>query len=134
MASDFDEPVKFSRKYREFTFEGDTAMPVAPEEDASGAVEEGLSTMASGVKALMEAKSAGRIRFAPGVTATMLETMGVLLMRAAHAANLEALFLHWRADGPQMVDDLIAKVEARQGKMLMPEDLASMFMGKPPGY
>lgn len=136
MASDLDEPLKFSRNYQEFTLEGGEDTSVAPEENTSEAADVGLSTILSGANALMRARREGRIGFAPGVTAVMLETMGVLLMRAAHTSNArrEALFQHWLADGLPMVDDLIEKVEARQSRMLMPEDLASMFMGKPPGY
>ncbi|HTH53302.1 MAG TPA: hypothetical protein VL495_05095 [Edaphobacter sp.] len=136
MASDLDEPLKFSRKYKAFNFAGEAGKPVELEGNASDAVEAGLSSMMSGVDALIRAKREGRIEFALGVTATMLETMGVLLMRAAHTSDTkrEDLFQHWSKHGPPMVNSLIAEVETRPGRMLMPEDLASMFMGKPPGY
>lgn len=137
MAPDLGDPPRFNRKYQEFTFSDETDAPVAPvEEDTSEAVDVGLTTMMSCVNVLMRARRERRIDFAPGVTATMLETMGVLLMRAAHVGNerREAVFHHWLEVGPSQIDELIERVSAREGKLLMPEDLASMFMGKPPGY
>lgn len=137
MAPDLGDPPRFSRKYQEVIFPDETSTPVAPvEEDTSDAVDIGLTTMMSCVHMLMRARKNGRIDFAPGLTATMLEIMGVLLMRSAHVGNepREALFRHWLEAGPSQTDELIEKVSAREGKLLMPEDLASMFMGKPPGY
>lgn len=141
MAPDFgDSPTKskFSREYHEYTFgSAETGVPLTPvEADTSDAVDVGLTTMMSCVNVLMRARRDGRIEFAPGVTATMLETMGILLMRASHTndAGREAMFHHWLEAGPPMIDELIEKVSAREGRLLMPNDLASMFMGKPPGY
>ena len=95
-----------------------------------------MTTMMSCVHVLMRARREGRIAFAPGLTATILEIMGVLLMRSAHVSQerREALFQHWLEAGLSQIDTLIERVSAREGKLLMPEDLASMFMGKPPGY
>ena len=140
MAPDFgDAPKsKFSHEYHEYTFEpAETGVPLSQvEADTSDVVDVGLTTMMSCVNVLMKARNDGRIEFAPGVTATMLETMGVLLMRASHTsdAGREAMFHHWLEAGPPMIDELIAEVSAREGRLLMPDDLASMFMGKPPGY
>ncbi len=135
MSPDSGEP-KFDRGYHEFTFSEETALPVTVEEDTSVAVDMGLATALSCVNMLMQARRELRIDFAPGVTATMLETIGVMLMRAAHTGNepREEMFRHWLAAGPEMIENLIAQVETRHGRMLMPQDLASMFMGKPPGY
>lgn len=135
-----DSPTKpkFSREYHEYTFESaETGVPLTPvETDTSDVVNVGLTTMMYCVGVLMKARTDGRIEFAPGVTATILETMGVLLMRAAHTsdAGREAMFHHWQEAGPPMIDELIEEVSAREGRLLMPDDLASMFMGKPPGY
>lgn len=137
MAPDLGDPPRFSRKYQEVIFPDETSAPVAPvEEDTSDVVDVGMTTMMSCVHVLMRARREGRIAFAPGLTATILEIMGVLLMRSAHVSpeRREALFQHWLEAGLSQIDTLIERVSAREGKLLMPEDLASMFMGKPPGY
>jgi hypothetical protein len=134
MAPDSGSPPKFSRGYQEFVFEGETSIRV----DASKTedIDVGLTTMMSCVNVLLKARDEGKIRFAEGVTGRMFETIGVLLMRAAHvnAKAREAMFQHWLSRGPDILDEVIATAAARQSKMLMPEDLASAFMGTPPGY
>jgi len=84
----------------------------------------------------MRARKEERIEFAAGVTAEVLETTGILLMRASNASNLrrEQIFRHWGEAGVPMVEDLVAAVAARPDRLLRPVDVRTMFMGKPPGY
>ncbi|HEX7157825.1 MAG TPA: hypothetical protein VF214_02330 [Edaphobacter sp.] len=98
-------------------------------------IDVGMATMMSCVNVLLRARDEGKIRFAEGVTGQMFETMAILLMRAAHAndSRREAMFHHWLAHGPEILDKLIGEVASRQVNMLMPEDLARAFMGTPPG-
>ncbi|RZU42927.1 hypothetical protein [Edaphobacter modestus] len=134
MAPDPESPTKIGHRFQEFDLTGETAIRL--EVGRREEIEAGLSTMMSCVDVLLRARDEGTIRFAEGVTGRMFETMGVLLMRAAHVneRSREAMFQHWQAHGPEILESLIADVAARQGKMLMPEDLAAAFMGTPPGY
>jgi hypothetical protein len=134
MAPDSGSPTQFGHGFQEFDLEGETSSRL--EVGGSAEIDSGLSTMKSCVDALLQARDAGTIRFAEGVTGRMFEVMGVLLMRAAHVSerSRQAMFQHWKMHGTDMVAGLIADVAARQGKMLMPEDLATAFMGTPPGH
>lgn len=95
----------------------------------------GLTVMMSCVNTLFKARDDGRVVFAAGVTARMLEIMGALLTRASRVKGKrrEDMFHHWLQEGESMVDGVIKQAAARKGKLLMPDDL-SMFMAKPPGY
>ncbi len=134
MAADFESPSKFNRGFQEFVLEGESTVRL--ETGGSAEIEAGLGTMMSCVSVLLRARDEGTVHFAEGVTARMFETMGVLLMRAAHASDKrrQAMFAHWQAHGPEIIEGLIASVTARQSRMLLPEELATAFMGTPPGY
>jgi hypothetical protein len=134
MAPDSGSPTKFGHGFQEFDLTGETAIRV--EGGRREEIEAGLITMMSCVDQLLRARDEGTIRFAEGVTGRMFETMGVLLMRAAHVSerSRQAMFQHWQAHGPEILERLIADAAARQGKMLMPEDVGTAFMGTPPGY
>ncbi|MBS1799628.1 MAG: hypothetical protein JSS95_07350 [Acidobacteria bacterium] len=95
----------------------------------------GLTVMMSCVNTLFKARDDGRVVFAAGVTAKMLEIMGFLLTRASRVKGKrrEEMFHHWLQEGEYMLDDVIKKAAARKGKLLMPDDLTA-FMEKPPGY
>jgi hypothetical protein len=139
MAPDFsDPPVKFGRGFREFTFEpsSETAHSIPVDEDTSLACDMALGTITTCIDLLMRARKEERIEFAAGVTAEVLETTGILLMRASNASNRrrEQIFRHWGEAGVPMVEDLVAAVAARPDRLLRPVDIRTMFMGKPPGY
>lgn len=133
MAPDYDEPTKFGHGFQEYVFEGETSIRVDTSKTED--IDVGLTTMMSCVNVLLKARDEGKIRFAEGVTGRMFETMAVLLTWAAHVNGKarEAMFQHWLAHGPDIVDEVIATAAARQGKMLMPEDLAAALLGTPPG-
>ena len=133
MAPDSGSSSKVRHKGEEFVFIGGTSVRVE-----TGTMEDldvGLTTMLSCMNTLLKARDDGKILFAEGVTGRMLETMGVFLMRAAHATDKsrEAMFHHWLSHGPDILEGLIQAVAAREEKLLMPDDLTSAFMGKPPG-
>ena len=85
--------------YKEFVFEGETAIQVDTSKTED--VDVGLAAVTSCVKSLLEARDQGTIVFADGVTGRMLETMAVLWMRAAHANDRvrHGMFQHWNAHG-----------------------------------
>ncbi len=121
-------------RHAEYVLVGETSVRL--DTSKTEELDVGLTTMMSCVNTLLKARDEGKIVFAAGVTGRMFETMGVLLMRAAHVSDeaRQAMFEHWLAHGPQILDDLIESVKARQERLLMPEDLATAFMGTPPGY
>ena len=131
-------PVKFGRGFREFQFEPEIEVGPEPsiDEDTSLACDVALRTITSCVDLLMRARREQRVEFAAGVTAEVLETTGILLMRASNASpgRRSQIFYHWAEAGVPMVEELIATVAARPNKMLWPVDVRTMFMGKPPGY
>lgn len=103
-------------------------------EDTGDALDIGLNTLMSCANLLYKARTDRRIAFRPGVTAAMFETMGILLMRAAHA-NKEKRFdmvHHWLAAGPDLIEELIQKVAAREKKLLHPNELTMLLGCCPP--
>jgi hypothetical protein len=131
MASDYDEPKTtsvWSQKsgYSEFDFT----------EHANRAdVNRGLTVLLDCANMIFDSATAMEIKLEVGITGRMLEMMGILLTRAAHTPEdkREAMFRMWADQGPQMINELIDRVKAREGKLLVREDV-TMFMGCPGGY
>jgi hypothetical protein len=103
-------------------------------EDVAVDVDIGLSALMSCANLLFNARRDQKISFKPGVTAAMLETMGILLMRAAHANKDKrfAMVQHWLSTGPDLIEDLIKTVAAREKKLLLPSDLTMLLGLCPP--
>lgn len=133
MAQDSGLPSKFRQESEEFVFVGGATFRI--ETTTREDVDVGLTTMMSCLNTLLKARDDGKIRFAAGVTARIFETMAVFLMRAGHASqkSREKMFDHWLAHGPDILDALIEAVAGREERLLMPEDLATAFMGTPDG-
>jgi hypothetical protein len=134
MASDYglDKPESFTARVRrmgggEFDFS---------KHDNAADVNRVLKTFKDCADRIFVAEGANEIKLEPGVTGTMLEVMGLLLMRAAHTPpenGREAMLRIWADRGPQMIDELIETVKTRPGTMMVRDDFA-MFMGCPDGY
>ena len=126
MAFDFDDPPLLPRPVMEW---------YRPNAGYAINAAQGLHILVGCADLLMRAEHGHEISFAPGVEGRMLEAMGVLLLRAAHMPEQRrpAMFRWWAKRGPAQVLELIRRAKQREGKMLLPEDLPTMWAGCPDG-
>ncbi len=111
-----------------------TPLEATEPEDTDADVDMGLSALTGCASLLYKARRDQKIAFRPGVTAAVLETMGILLMRAAHAKEDKrfAMVQHWVSTGPGRIEDLIKTVEARERRLLYPNDVTMLLGLCPP--
>ncbi len=111
-----------------------TPLEATEPEDAETDVDMGLSALMGCANLLFKARRDQRISFKPGVTPAMLETMGILLTRAAHSNKDKrfAMVQYWLSTGPDLIENLIKTVAARDKTFLQPNDLTSLLGLCPP--
>jgi hypothetical protein len=111
-----------------------TPLEATEGEDSAVDVDMGLSALMGCANLLLNARRDQKISFRPGVTAAMLETMGILLMRAAHANKDKrfAMVQYWVSTGPGLIEDLIKTVAARDKRFLHPNDVTMLLGLCPP--
>jgi len=123
----------------DFSFEdttpAETTSFIFADRDNAADINKGLKSLLYCANLFFTARESETIEFRVGVTESMLEMMGILLIRAAHCSSEQRteVFQRWIEQGPQQCNALIEKVAEREVKILAPDDLA-MFLRCPRGF